>query len=157
MDVWLLGVVLVKALTRETPAWNRASGGEPVVPASVPEPFYGIAQECLRVDPSRRITLGNVKALLTPGARLAPAAHLAPAPAIVPANKDTEKTRSRATLTIAVLAALVVSVVLAAVELSSRHRAQPSPAAATENSVPGMPHRTRGHRLRNRRPLGGVP
>jgi TonB family protein len=135
MDVWSLGVVLVKVLTQETPARNWEGGGEPVVPTSVPEPFYGIARECLRVDPSRRITLANIKARMTPGARRAPAAHLAPAPAIVPANKGTEKTRSRATLTIAVVAVLVVGVVIAAVESSPRHRAQPSPAATTESSV----------------------
>ena len=129
MDVWSLGVVLVKALTQETPARNWEGGGEPVVPTSIPEPFHGIARECLRVDPSHRITLANVKA------RLAPAARRAPAPATAPANKDTEKTRSRATLPIAILAVLVVGVVLAAVELSSRHRAQPSPAATTESSV----------------------
>ena len=93
MDVWSLGIVLAKALTQETPAWNWEGRGQPVVPTSVPEPFYGIARECLRVDPSRRITLANIKARLAPGARRAPAAHLAPAPAIVPANKGTEKTR----------------------------------------------------------------
>jgi TonB family protein len=73
-DVWSMGVVLVKALSQEMPVWNRWSGGEPEVPESLPEPFAGIARECLQVDPSQRCTLATIKTRLEPGAAARPAA-----------------------------------------------------------------------------------
>ncbi|MGA2848431.1 MAG: TonB family protein [Terracidiphilus sp.] len=62
-DVWSLGVTLVEALT-QYPVWDRTIDGEPVVPASIPDPFHTIARECLRTDPTRRCTLGDIKARL---------------------------------------------------------------------------------------------
>jgi TonB family protein len=60
VDIWSLGVTLVEALT-QYPVWDRSIDGEPVVPASIPEPFHTIAQECLRTDPARRCTLSDIK------------------------------------------------------------------------------------------------
>ena len=56
-DVWSLGVVLVEALTQRLPLWDRMTGGDPLVLPSIPPPLFGIAQQCLRVDPARRATL----------------------------------------------------------------------------------------------------
>jgi len=63
-DVWSLGVTLVEALDQHVPVWNRSTDTRPVVPKSVPQPLADIAQECLRVDPRRRCTLGKIKARL---------------------------------------------------------------------------------------------
>jgi TonB family protein len=63
-DLWSLGVTLVEALTQHPPVWERSAQKEPALPWSIPQPFAGIARECLRIDPERRCTLGGVKARL---------------------------------------------------------------------------------------------
>jgi TonB family protein len=60
-DVWSLGIVLVEALTQRPPLRDRSRDGEPVLPASLPQPFFGIAQECLRMDPALRSTVSGVR------------------------------------------------------------------------------------------------
>ena len=62
-DIWSLGVTIVEALTQQLPLWDAASEVEPVVPA-LPKPFAEIVQACLRVDPVRRCTLNEVRAML---------------------------------------------------------------------------------------------
>ena len=87
-DMWSLGMTLVEALTQHPPVWERAMGGDPIVPASVPQPFLDIARGCLRVDPARRWTIKQVRARLD-GARVEEeAANEPPAvKAIVAANR----------------------------------------------------------------------
>ncbi len=65
-DVWSVGMTLVTALTQHPPAWESAIGAVPIVPSSVPEPFAGIARECLQLDPARRCTLSKIRARLEP-------------------------------------------------------------------------------------------
>jgi TonB family protein len=77
-DLWSLGFTLVAALTRTTP-----SAGETQVPASLealPEPYRGIARECLRLDPKRRCSVAQIQARLQPPARSVPAEAEPPAP-----------------------------------------------------------------------------
>jgi TonB family protein len=62
-DIWALGMTIVEALTQELPVWDAASRVEPAVPAALPKPFAEIAQACLRVDPERRCTLGDIRIL----------------------------------------------------------------------------------------------
>ena len=71
-DVWALGVTLVEVLTQRLPVWERATIADPVVPESVPEPFAGIAEECLRLDPSHRCTLSDIRARLDLAPRVPP-------------------------------------------------------------------------------------
>ena len=63
-DIWSLGVLLVETLTQHPPVWERSTHQEPVVPESIPQPFAAIARECLRIDPRRRCTIGEIKARL---------------------------------------------------------------------------------------------
>ena len=63
-DLWALGATLVEALSQHPPVWERSAGGEPIIPDSLPQPYVGIARECLRSDPERRCTLPGVKARL---------------------------------------------------------------------------------------------
>jgi TonB family protein len=67
-DVWSLGVTIVEALTQIPPAWDRSGPNEPIVPSSVPAPFAQIAQECLRLDPSLRCSLNEIRNSLQTGA-----------------------------------------------------------------------------------------
>jgi TonB family protein len=70
-DVWSLGLTLVAAFTQ-----NEPPAGEAKVPASLeklPEPFRGIAHECLHVDPKRRCSIAQIQARLQPPARSVPA------------------------------------------------------------------------------------
>ncbi|MGB0065452.1 MAG: TonB family protein [Terracidiphilus sp.] len=92
-DIWSLGIVLIQALTQQPPAWNQDSGREPEVPASTPEPFFSMARECLRIDPTRRLTVSGVKRLLNsadtaPADTAAAPAEIAPAQAAEPAEKQ---------------------------------------------------------------------
>ena len=60
-DSWSLGMTLMEALTQRLPA--RDGMTEPV-PETVPAPFMGIAHCCLRRDPERRCTAGDIAARL---------------------------------------------------------------------------------------------
>ena len=63
-DIWALGVTLVEALTTQQPVWDSAAKQEPEVPRSIPQPFAEIVHQCLHVDPARRCTIGDVRAML---------------------------------------------------------------------------------------------
>jgi eukaryotic-like serine/threonine-protein kinase len=63
-DVWSLGITLVEALTQQPPIWDAATDSEPVLAASIPEPFSQVARQCLQPDPSRRCSLSQIRALL---------------------------------------------------------------------------------------------
>ena len=60
-DVWALGMTLVEVLTQHAPAWDAARMKPPEVGASVPEPFRGIAQWCLQVDPGKRCVVREIR------------------------------------------------------------------------------------------------
>jgi eukaryotic-like serine/threonine-protein kinase len=149
-DVWSLGVLLVEALTQHPPLWDRYLQGNPVVPQSIPQPFAGIAEACLRADPARRCTLSDIKAILAPPAPLpelpgavppVPVPHIPVPPSPVsssptsaspaaPAKFDKSASAERRGK-ILVAAALVLLVIIAAVLLRSQHT-QPSPSPGSQ-------------------------
>ena len=63
-DVWSLGMTLVEALTQSPPVWKEAEQAEPVLPETLPEPFFDIASHCLRRNPHRRWTVAEIAARL---------------------------------------------------------------------------------------------
>ncbi len=63
-DTWSLGVTMVEALTQQSPLWDAAGENEPIVPGSLPRPFAEIVHRCLHIDPARRCTLAEIRALL---------------------------------------------------------------------------------------------
>lgn len=71
-DVWSLGTTLVEVMTRRLPDGQPGPHREPAVPASIPAPFQQIARECLRFEPDRRASIGDIAARLN--ARAAAAA-----------------------------------------------------------------------------------
>jgi TonB family protein len=65
-DVWSLGMMLVETLTQHLPVWNRTEPGDPVLPNSLPAPFFEIARHCLRRNPAERWTVAQIAEHLQP-------------------------------------------------------------------------------------------
>jgi len=90
-DVWSIGVTLVAALTQnvafEEAASSSRSHPDPAPPPTVPQPFRGIARECLHLDPKRRCSLADIQARLQPEGRSVPAESEAPLPPQRPTNR----------------------------------------------------------------------
>jgi TonB family protein len=57
-DVWCFGMTMVETLTQRVPVWDPARMSPPEIEgeieSNVPEPFRGIAQRCLALDPAQR-------------------------------------------------------------------------------------------------------
>ncbi len=58
-DMWSLGVTLVAVMTQKEMRID-SQGGWARIPYKIPQPFYGIAQLCLRFDPRERCTAGDI-------------------------------------------------------------------------------------------------
>jgi hypothetical protein len=65
-DVWSLGVTLVEVLTQHVPVSAPESQADPIVPSTIPQPFFDIAQNCLRRDPGLRWTMAQIADGLNP-------------------------------------------------------------------------------------------
>jgi TonB family protein len=85
-DLWSVGVTLVAALTQNVAFVGEAEQGGPKLPTTIPEPFRGIARECLHLDPRRRCSIAEIKARLQPGGRSVPAPAELPAKKVATAN-----------------------------------------------------------------------
>src|ERR1700686_2586851 len=77
-DVWSVGVTLVTALTQNASFAEGTSSNDPNLPATVPEPFRGIARECLHLDPKRRCSIAEIQKRLPPAGRSVPAPPATP-------------------------------------------------------------------------------
>jgi TonB family protein len=71
-DVWSLGMTLVEALTQRPPVWERTGEGGPLLPQTLPAPFFDIARHCLCRDPQRRWTVAKIVARLQPASPVPP-------------------------------------------------------------------------------------
>ena len=132
-DVWSVGVTLVAALTQKVDFVDDASPTGRDVPGTVPEPFRGIARECLHLDPKRRCSIAEIQARLQPAGRSVPAAP----PAFPPPRSSTKPWPIAAAL-------LVIALVVALVVFFSRGKSSgtaPAP-PATEQSAPQTPSQT---------------
>ena len=123
-DMWSLGVTVVEALTQQLPVWDSAAETDPVVSTSLPTPFDEIARKCLRVDPARRDTLSDVRALLEGKSKRVPA----PAVSEPPVQAKIAEKSSRARLPLVPLIVGFVLLVAIIVGLSMRsHKTQTAP------------------------------
>jgi TonB family protein len=109
-DIWSLGVTIVEALTQRTPVWDGSPQNEPVVPQSIPQPFFGIAQDSLRLDPARRCTLSDIRSRLNPAA----------AQPVQTEKARDPRSSKRLVVALIIIAALVAVAVVAAVLARSR-------------------------------------
>lgn len=156
-DIWSLGVLLVEALTQHPPQRDGTRAADPLVPASVPEPFATIARECLRIYPARRCSLSEIRAHLAPpdatapplpGATLsapplsAPAPDKPPAPAAAPpaqvpprpapppaATRPARQPLSQNETVFATAALILIAAVAALTFVSPGSKKSPPPAA----------------------------
>jgi TonB family protein len=137
-DVWSIGVTLVAALTQnvtfEEAASSSTSRPDPTPPPTVPQPFRGIARECLHLDPKRRCSLVEIQARLQPAARSVPAEPESP-------PQRPEKRRAVFVFAIFVVAALLIAFVLFhhrdhSRDLSQDKNAPPSATATTVQPAP---------------------
>src|ERR1700676_2135480 len=102
-DIWSVGVTLVAALTQNV-SFAEEGSSDPDLPGTVPEPFRGIARECLHLDPKRRCSIAEIQARVQPAGRSVPAAP----PPLPPPRTSVKRGPVAALLVIAVLVALVV-------------------------------------------------
>jgi TonB family protein len=149
-DVWSLGVTLVEALTQRQPFLDASTKG-PVVSESIPQPFAGIAQECLRREPGRRCTLSDIRARLDKPVRSKPDRtpllnETLPDRSLFDRGSESSETvlgkfRPR---TLVAAAVLILLVIAAALLFRSRHvgpspTADNQPAPAEQSPVPETP------------------
>ena len=67
-DVWSLGCTVVECLTQRIPTIRNETRVEVPAPETIPPPYLEISRRSVQVDPSRRASLREISALLTPGA-----------------------------------------------------------------------------------------
>jgi TonB family protein len=128
-DVWSVGVTLVAALTQNVAFVDDASPTGRDVPGTVPEPYRGIARECLHLDPKRRCSIAEIQARLQPAGRSVPVALPPPS---APASPVKRGPIAAALLAVAVVVALVV--------FFSRAKRGTAPApTTTEQTAPQTP------------------
>ena len=123
-DIWSLGMVLVEVLTQKLPTWDPMAQSEPVVPPTLPAPFFDIARNCLRVDPQRRWAAGEITARLR-----------TPAPSQIAAQKESARdaipNRWRYAIPV-VVAGIILAVVMAAKMRDSHREGAAAPQTAAE-------------------------
>jgi len=79
-DLWSVGATLVAALLQSAPFSGDGSQSDPGLPNTLPEPFRGIARECLRFEAKRRCSIAEIVARLQPPGRSVSAEPEPPAP-----------------------------------------------------------------------------
>jgi TonB family protein len=122
-DVWSVGATLVAALAQGSGLSGETAHGDPPLPPAMPEPFRGIARECLRLDPKRRSSIAEIVARLQPAGRSVPAEPAQPA--------ATPRRSSRAIVTIAIIA---VALLVGLIAFFSRGKNAPQSAGSGPSS-----------------------
>jgi TonB family protein len=116
-DVWSLGMILVETLPDRPPVWVTTEEGDPVLPPTLPEPFFDIARNCLRWEPRRRLTVPEILERLEP---------------TVPEPKAQSVFANWRYIAAAGAVALALAAILAGPKLMDHHHAQP---VAEQNPV----------------------
>jgi len=124
-DVWSLGVMLVAIMTQKEPGiTNTKSGAVAAIPYKVAQPYYAIAQSCLRHDPRERCTMNDI---LKPRAQVARPGR--------PVEKTGLAKRSKLWLILPVVA---VAILLAFLFARGRHEV-PAPTAESPTPAASAP------------------
>jgi TonB family protein len=125
-DVWSLGITLVEALTQRLPVWEGTERGDPVVPETMPAPFFDIARNCLRRDPQLRWTVADISARLRQ-----------PSPVRqeqAPARPQAKFANWRYVVSTAAVVLALAAILGGFRLLNRRQQAQPTPSIASEQS-----------------------
>jgi TonB family protein len=151
-DLWSVGVTLVEALTQDVAFAAQVAQADLRLQATIPEPFRGIARQCLQLDPRRRGSIDEIRARLQSPARsvpVTPQATLKP-----PASVRHYRYTWRMLIPIAVLLAFGLGVRLfrsifphgtSGGERQIKIEAAPTP---SPSQLPAAPPRTEGSVLR---------
>ena len=126
-DVWSVGVMLITALTQSASFAEGTSSNDPNLPAAVPEPFRGIARECLHLDPKRRCSIAEIQARLQPAGRSVPAA-----PSTAPQPRTPIKRGP-------IAAMLIIAGLIALGVFFSRGKSGTAPTATQQTTPPTSP------------------
>lgn len=132
-DMWSLGATLVASLTQTVP-FSKEAAVDPGLPAAIPEPFRGIARECLHLDPKRRCSIADVRARLAPEGRSVPAAAALDVAAA--AADDSPRSSRRGPI---VAAALFGAVIVAVLVFHFSHKSSAPPAASADQPAVSQP------------------
>jgi TonB family protein len=116
VDIWSLGVTLVRCLSPGRQARENYNPIEQGIAQTIPEPFRHIARECLRTDPKARCTLADIKEWLRTPAM--------PAAAVQPSKGR----RAPSLRWWAVIAAIVVVAAILVVKWATSTKQETSPA-----------------------------
>ncbi len=132
-DVWSIGVTLVAALTQNVTFVEAVEAAtsqrDPGPQHAIPQPFRGIARECLHLDPKRRCSIAEIQARLQPEGRSVPAEPDAPPPTKGP-------TKRGPVFAVLLIAALVVG--FAVFHFRGQNAAAPA-TPSIEQSTPQAP------------------
>jgi len=121
--------MLVAVLTQHEPLIVKRKDGRVAIPDTIPQPFYGIAERCLRFDPQRRCTINEV---------LGKPKFKEPPPA-----KAIEKPGLAKRGNVWVILPFIAAVILLAVLFGRRSDQPPVPAAENaSNTIPGRCQRS---------------
>ena len=133
-DIWSVGVTLIAALTQNVTLAEAASPSDRDLPETVPEPFRGIVQECLQLDPNRRGSVRDIQSRLRTGGRAAGAAPAVaqPVPAAPSTLEPPAEPKNRRPLLLAAALAVVVIGILLAILYSRSNRATGTAEDATK-------------------------
>jgi len=138
-DVWSLGLVLVEALTQRMPISEGTTAVEPVLPRTIPEPFFDIASHCLRRDPQHRWTVAEIAARLQ---------RTSPFPAMpIPPRKESAESRSASArwgYIVAIIAAGILLWAIVKPRLLNRHPAAAPVASSVSESSKHQPEPAQG-------------
>ena len=128
-DVWALGMTLVEALAQRLPVSEKTEEREPLVPLTLPQPFFDIARHCLRRDPQRRWTVAEIVAWLQPTSPVPPS----PAPRRQMSARPQKAFSSWWYILPPVAFGLTLAALLAGPRLLNRHaETQPAPSVVSE-------------------------
>jgi TonB family protein len=121
-DVWCFGMTMVEMLTQRVPVWDPARMSPPEiegeVESNVPEPFRGIAQRCLALDPAQRWGVREIAERLRgepgnqPAAKAASAGTDAGKPARVAAIAASDNESAKWPYLLLLVAAIAVAIFL---------------------------------------------
>jgi TonB family protein len=120
-DVWSFGVTLVEVLTQQLPTLSGPKQ-EPALPETVPAEFLPLVRSCLRPDPRRRATPGDI---------LEQFGRAEPKPVEVPAVEPPATSRKWLSLTLVGASAVALAGIFAGPRLL-RH---PAASAQTEQAM----------------------
>ncbi len=142
-DIWSLGVTLVEALTQQLPVWDFAGDVDPVLP-ELPKPFDAIARQCLRVDPSRRCSLSDIRLMLAGKSKpiLVPKPIEPPEPPELhtPAENASQSSETRLPMIPLVIGFLLLVAIIVGLIVRS-HKTDPAPpqTETTQQALPAEP------------------